>query len=225
MRLMRKAGLLATSFPEVDALYGVPQNPEHHPEVDTGIHTEMALQMAELLGASTRAKFAVLTHDLGKALTPVNELPKHVDHEIRGLDPVATLCDRHQVPLDWKNLALLVCEFHLHAHRAFEMRSTSVVKFLQNSGLDKEDTRFFEDFVVACEADKRGRLGKEEKPYHQGAFLREAYRALVAHPYSDGETMYTPGGIKTYEARLTGVRKARDPYRELRAPKQGPVAC
>ncbi len=220
---LRASGELARLLPEVEALYGVPQNPQHHPEVDTGVHTELCLQMAELLEAAPRARFAVLTHDLGKALTPSTEWPKHVDHEVRGLEPVRAVCERLAVPADWQTLALLVCEYHLHAHRAFEMRSTSVVKFLQQTRLDAELHGLFDDFVVACEADKRGRTGKEANPYAQGAFLRAAMVELRARPYPPGADMYAAEGVKVYAERLLAVRRARDPYRELRA--AAPVTC
>lgn len=215
-------GELARLLPEVEALYGVPQNPLHHPEVDTGVHTELCLQLAERLGASPRARFAVLTHDLGKALTPSAEWPKHVDHELRGIEPVRAVCERLAVPEDWQALALLVCEYHLHAHRAFEMRSTSVVKFLQQTRLDSEVHPLFEDFIIACEADKRGRTGKEDKPYDQGAFLRAAMAELRLRPYPEGADMYAPAGVKVYGERLTAVRRARDPYRDLRS---APAVC
>jgi tRNA nucleotidyltransferase (CCA-adding enzyme) len=208
---LRASGWLAGHLPEVDALYGVPQSPEHHPEVDTGIHIELCLMMAERLGASARARFAVLMHDLGKALTPKDELPKHIDHETRGLVPVAAVCERLGVPVDWRDLALLMCELHLHAHRALEMRSSSVVKFMQSAGFDQSEDAFFEDFVVACEADKLGRTGKEGQPYPQGQFLRVARRDLVALPYSIGTDMYSlPGGVRVYEERLQAVKRLKD---------------
>ncbi|MCC5612633.1 HD domain-containing protein, partial [Nostoc sp. CHAB 5834] len=177
LRSMRASGQLAELLPEVDALYGVPQNPEHHPEVCTGLHTEMCLDMAERLNATPAAKFAVLMHDLGKALTPKNELPKHIDHENRGIEPVTEVCNRLGAPQDMRELALAVCEYHLDAHRSLIMRSQSVLRFTERTGLLK-GTQYAEDFLVACEADARGRLGKEENPYPQGKFLRRVLNAL-----------------------------------------------
>lgn len=195
-------------LPEVEALYGVPQNAEHHPEICTGIHTELCLKMAETIGASDVAKFAVLVHDLGKALTPKDELPKHVDHEHRGLVPVKAVCDRLSAPTSFVKVALAVCESHLHAHRAFEMRSKSMLKFVDGLAL-KKDSAFAEDFLKACEADKRGRLGKEDRPYRQGAFLREVVKELNGLPDFISEEQNTREWQDWHNARLAAVRRAR----------------
>lgn len=207
-------GKLASYLPEVDRLFGVPQHPEYHPEVDTGVHVAMCLDVAHQLRASKRARFAVLVHDLGKALTPADELPAHVGHERRGLRPTQQVCDRLVVPTDWRKLALLVGEYHLHAHRVFEMRSTSVVKFLQKSGLDTVEPDFFEDFVIACEADKRGRTGRQEQPYVQGAFLRCAWLSVCGHPYPPGADMHAPPGEQVYANRIAAVNRVREHFRE-----------
>ena len=206
------SGKLASYLPEVERLFGVPQRPEHHPEVDTGVHVAMCLDMAQRLGASEAARFAVLLHDLGKGLTPVDELPMHVDHEKRGLEPVETLCDRLAVPDYWRKLALLVCEYHLHAHRAFEMRSKSMLKLLNETGLEF-DLALLEDFLVACEADKRGRLGKEERPYRQGAYMRKAAQALQPIPMAPGTAILGRESQELHSLRLEAVRQAAAPFR------------
>ncbi len=221
-------GKLAPSMPEVDALFGVPQRAEHHPEVDTGVHTAMCLDMAHRLSASPAARFAVLVHDLGKALTPKDELPMHVDHEKRGLPPVKALCDRFAVPQDWRKLALLVCEYHLHAHRAFEMRSKSMLKLLNETGLEF-DLALLEDFVTACEADKRGRLGKTEAAYPQGAYMRQAGLALQGIPMAPGTPILDRETQDLHGARLFAVRKAGEPFRQAiekaRQGRQAPAGC
>jgi tRNA nucleotidyltransferase (CCA-adding enzyme) len=208
LRDLRASGQLAATLPEVDALYGVPQNPDHHPEICTGIHTEMCLEMAERLNATPAAKFAVLVHDLGKALTPKHELPKHVDHETRGLPPVAAVCERMGVPEAWRVLALAVCEYHLDAHRALEMRSQSVLRLVERAGLHT-DAQYAEDFLTACEADKRGRLGKEDNPYHQGQFLRRVLSATERLPALSVEQKPSREWQDRHAARLNVVREAR----------------
>ena len=206
------SGKLAAILPEVERLFGVPQRPEHHPEVDTGVHVAMCLDMAQRLDASEAARFAVLLHDLGKGLTPVNELPMHVDHEKRGLEPVETLCARLAVPGYWRKLALLVCEYHLHAHRSFEMRSKSMLKLLNETGLEF-DSALLEDFVIACESDKRGRLGKTEGDYPQGQYLLKAAQALQGIGMAPGTLILDRDTQELHRVRLEAVRNAGLPFR------------
>lgn len=206
-------GKLAAYLPEVELLFGVPQRPEHHPEVDTGVHVAMCLDVAHRLAASPAARFAVLLHDLGKGLTPKDELPMHVDHEKRGLEPVVALCDRLGVPDDWRKLALLVCEYHLHAHRAFEMRSKSILKLLNETGLEF-DLVLLEDFVIACEADKRGRLGKAETDYPQGQYLRQAALAVQGLPMAPGTPIMDRDTQEQHRSRMEAVRTAGLPFRQ-----------
>lgn len=219
------SGKLALLLPEVDRLFGVPQRPEHHPEVDTGVHVAMCLDMAARLDASEAARFAVLLHDLGKGLTPADELPMHVDHERRGLGPVRGLCDRLAVPDGWRKLALLVCEYHLHAHRAFEMRPKSMLRLLNETGLEFDST-LLEDFLVACEADKRGRLGKTEADYPQAQYMRRAARALQVVPMAPGTPIEGRDNQMRYRARLDAVFDAGLPSRHALEPaKVLPESC
>ncbi|KWU19196.1 hypothetical protein AS149_13195 [Burkholderia cenocepacia] len=162
-------------------MYGIPQTPEHHPEVDTGSHIELTLEAAALLSNDPAVRFAALVHDLGKALTPRNELPQHIDHEKAGLKPVGEVCERFKVPADWRELALLVCEHHLSVHRAFEMAARSVIRLFDNAGL-VERPMLVEPFLLAVEADKRGRAGRLNAAYPQGAYLREAFAVLAGMP-------------------------------------------
>jgi tRNA nucleotidyltransferase (CCA-adding enzyme) len=204
----RASGWLAQHLPEVDALYGVPQTASHHPEVCTGAHIELCLAVAASLSDRFDVRFAVLNHDLGKALTPQEEWPRHVNHEHSGVKPLKHVCDRLQIPEATRKLALLVCEYHLHAHRFFELNDTSVVKFFDKTGL-LEDEVLAEGFILACESDARGRLGKHDNPYGQGDFMRAARKAVQAHPYPAGVTMQDPQGNRIHATRAQAVREVR----------------
>lgn len=174
LRVLHECGALARILPEVDALYGVPQAPQYHPEIDTGVHTEMVLDMAvQLAPGDVAVAFAALTHDLGKALTPKDELPKHLGHEKSGLIPLEGLIKRWKTPTDAAELARTVCVYHLHAHRALESRTGTLLDLIERcDGLRRPDK--FKSFVLACEADKRGRLGWENYDYPQRDLLLKA---------------------------------------------------
>ena len=216
---LQKSGELVNFLPEVSALYGVPQSAEYHPEVDTGIHIEMCLEIAERMELSPAARFAVLVHDLGKAKTPKKDWPKHHDHERSGLRPVNAVCERLWISKYTTELALLVCEHHLTSHRSLEMRATSVVQFMSNTGLEFNPT-LLNDFVGACEADKRGRLGSFDKDYRQGQFLREVRQTLEALPMPVGTTAQTVSveAAEAHNARLRAVRPLMHKYLESAGP-------
>lgn len=205
------SGWLKAHLPEVDALYGVPQTAIHHPEVDTGRHIELCLEMSARLGADFETRFAVLSHDLGKGLTPPNEWPKHVNHEHGGLAPVNAVCGRFNLPAEVQKLALLVCEWHLHCHRAFEMGNASVVKFLDSTGMLANEV-LFERFVLACECDARGRLGKQDDPYERGKFLRAVRQAIVPMEYPAGIDMHHPAGNRIHQQRVAAVARIRTQF-------------
>jgi tRNA nucleotidyltransferase (CCA-adding enzyme) len=180
LRTLHDAGALAAILPEVDALYGVPQRAEYHPEVDTGMHVEMVCDMAAKLAPGDDViGFAALTHDLGKACTPADVLPKHIGHESAGLAPLRALCDRLKVPTAHRQLAIVVCREHLNVHRFDELRATTVHDLLQRCDGFRNPQRIAQ-MAVACEADKRGRLGLEDVPYPQGATLVAALDAARA---------------------------------------------
>ncbi|HEY1588459.1 MAG TPA: multifunctional CCA tRNA nucleotidyl transferase/2'3'-cyclic phosphodiesterase/2'nucleotidase/phosphatase, partial [Rhodanobacter sp.] len=180
LRVLRKCGALAVLFPEIDALYGVPQRAEFHPEIDTGVHLEMVLDAAARLApGDDLVGFCALTHDLGKALTPVDELPRHVGHEHRGVAPLHALAARLKVPTEHAALAELVCREHLNAHRAFELKPATVLKLLGALDALRRPARL-DVFLAACEADKRGRPGHEQDAYPQAAYLRAARAAAAA---------------------------------------------
>jgi len=172
-RVLRDCGALKALFPEVDALFGVPQRAEHHPEIDSGVHTLMVLEQAAPLSATSEVRWAALLHDLGKADTPADILPRHIGHEKRGLTRVNALCDRIRAPNAHRELALSACEFHLLAHRARELTGKTLLKLLRAIGALRPQGHF-EAFLAVCEADARGRLGKEDTHYPQADYLRRA---------------------------------------------------
>ncbi|GAB3320027.1 multifunctional CCA addition/repair protein [Haliea atlantica] len=173
VQVLRACGALTALLPEVDALYGVPQSPEHHPEIDTGLHTELVLTQAARLSPDTDVRFSALLHDLGKARTPEAEWPRHIAHERRGVALVREVCARLRCPNAHRDLALAVCEYHLLVHRARELRGKTLLKLLRATGALRQPQRF-EAFLLACEADARGRTGLEARDYPQGDYLRGA---------------------------------------------------
>lgn len=219
IQVLRDCGALAALMPEVDALFGVPQRVEYHPEVDTGIHTLMVLQQAALLSADTAVRFAALVHDLGKGITPREELPRHIAHEHRGVPLVKALCQRLKVPNRHRNLALSVCEYHLLCHQAGELRGKTVLKLLRATGALRQ-SELLEPFLLACEADARGRLGLEQWPYPQADYLR---RALAVVRDVSAETFREQGiSGKALGAAIHAEQVQRlDALRKTAAPARG----
>ena len=170
---LRDCGALQIILPELDCLFGVPQPEEHHPEIDTGIHTLMVLEQACLLSDDSDVRFAALMHDLGKGTTPKTEWPRHIEHEARGADIVKQVCQRLRIPNEFRDLAERTARFHLHYHRALELKPATVVKTLEQLDAYRKPERF-EKFLLASEADARGRPGFEDKEYPQGNFFRQA---------------------------------------------------
>ena len=173
---LRDCGALARIFPELNALFGVPQPAQHHPEIDTGVHVLMVLEQAALLSDKTTVRFAALMHDLGKALTPAENWPSHHGHETLGIDALKILVRRLRVPNNYQKLALQVMQYHTHCHRVFELRPGTVCDMLASICAFKADNQL-DDFILACEADARGRLGLEHKPYPQADYIRAAQKA------------------------------------------------
>ena len=171
--VLRACGALKVLFPEIDALYGIPQRPEYHPEIDCGIHTMMSLQQACKANYSLDVRFAVLVHDLGKALTPQEEWPRHIMHEQRGIQPVTEVCDRLRVPTNTKQLAIVVCKEHLKCHQALTLKPGTLWRLLQRLDVLRRPERV-EAFIQACECDSRGRLGLENRDYPQSRYVLEA---------------------------------------------------
>ncbi|MGY6553557.1 MAG: multifunctional CCA addition/repair protein [Wenzhouxiangella sp.] len=176
IEVLREVGALQRILPELDALFGVPQAAEHHPEIDAGQHTLLVLDRAAVLNAALPVRFAVLLHDLGKALTPRADWPAHHGHERRGLPLIRAVCERLRVPTECRELALLVSEFHLQAHRALELRPASLVRLLEQLDAFRRPQRL-SPFLQACEADYTGRSGLSGRAYPQAERLRLAYQA------------------------------------------------
>jgi len=177
LRTLRACGALAVVLPEVDALYGVPQRAEYHPEVDTGVHVELVCDMAaQLAPGDAVIGFAALTHDLGKALTPAQVLPRHIGHEGAGLAPLRALCERLKVPAAQRQLAEIACREHLNIHRLFELRDSTVHDLIARCDGFRQPARIAQ-LALVCEADARGRAGLADSNYPQGP---ELLRLLAA---------------------------------------------
>jgi tRNA nucleotidyltransferase (CCA-adding enzyme) len=179
IEVLKDCGALAHILPEIDALFGVPQPPEHHPEIDTGVHTLMVLTQASRLSSVPCVRFAALVHDLGKGTTPRNQWPQHAGHEQRGRVLVRSLAARLRLPREYADLGALVAEYHLHGHRALELRPQTLLATLEALDVFRRPGRL-EQFMLACEADFRGRLGFEERTYPQAAYVRAAAAAARA---------------------------------------------
>jgi len=177
--VLRDCGALKVIFPEVDRLFGVPQPPQWHPEIDTGVHVMLCLKRAAQLDAPVTVRFAVLAHDLGKGTTPPDQWPRHVMHESRGLSLVDALCSRLKVPTAHRELARMTCQQHTNVHRALELRPETVLKLLEECDAFRRPERFRE-LLLACQCDAQGRTGLEEKPYPQREYLQNAFAAASA---------------------------------------------
>jgi len=181
---LRDCGVLARLFPEIDALFGVPQTAKYHPEIDTGLHVMMALQASAALGHDNETRFAVLMHDLGKAMTPAELLPSHHGHEARGKNPVRAFCKRWRVPRAHTELALVTTELHLLAHRCWELKPATLLKLFTRADSLRKPGRFVK-MLDACHADIRGRGGCADSAYPQAAYLAELNAKLIAMDISE----------------------------------------
>ena len=170
---LRECGALARLVPEIENLYGVPQPPKHHPEIDCGVHTMMTVQQAASLSDNAQVRFAAVMHDLGKATTPKDILPSHYGHEQRGVELIKHLCERLAVPNDYRDLAVMVSAFHTHCHRSMELNAKTLLETLEQTDALRRPDRF-QDFLSACEADARGRTGFENRQYPQAPYLMQA---------------------------------------------------
>ncbi len=212
LRTLHDSDALKVVLPEVDALYGVPQRAQYHPEVDTGVHVELVCDMAaQLAPGDTVIGFAALTHDLGKALTPASELPRHVMHEQRGLAPLRTLCERLKVPAAHRELAIMACREHLNVHRLFELRDETVHDLLARCDGFRKPERIAQLGLV-CEADKRGRTGHADSDYPQRDELQRLHAAASAIRGADvvSEGVQGPAlGAALRKARIAAIQHAR----------------
>ena len=214
---LRACSALERILPELDNLFGVPQPAIHHPEIDTGIHSLMCLQQAVKLSDKPEVRFAALVHDLGKGLTSPEYWPSHHGHEQKGLPVLDALCARLRVPNNFKSLARHVMEYHTHCHKAFELRASTLTDVLQNLGAFKADNSL-PDFLLACEADAKGRTGFEERPYPQAKLFSNA--ALAANAIDNTEIINSGlQGPKFGEAlrglRIKAVTEVINSYKSL----------
>jgi tRNA nucleotidyltransferase (CCA-adding enzyme) len=179
--VLRECGALAKLLPEAERLWGVPQRADYHPEVDTGVHLMMVMDMSARLRAPLAVRFACLTHDLGKGTTPADILPRHLRHEERSVQLLKGVCERLRVPTECRELADVVAREHSHVHRSGELGAQALVRLLERCDAFRKPQRF-EQVLLACECDARGRLGKEEEPYPQRTRLLAALAAAQSVP-------------------------------------------
>jgi tRNA nucleotidyltransferase (CCA-adding enzyme) len=212
---LRDCGALEVIFPEIAALYGVPQPARWHPEIDTGVHVMMALECAVRLGASTPVRFAVLMHDLGKAATPRDQWPSHHGHEEAGVTLIEALAARLRVPKEYTDLAVLTARHHGLVHRALELKPATILTLLEKTDALRRPERFA-SLLLACEADARGRKGLEERAYPQADYLKLAQRTAAAVTLSEDERQGLVG--PAIKEKLTEKRLlALTPIRPIRA--------
>jgi len=210
IELLRQCGALRIIMPELDALFGVPQRPEWHPEIDTGEHTLLTLQVAAARNASTPIRFALLMHDLGKALTPQDQWPRHHGHEQLGVSAIEALCARLRVPQEFRELSILASRYHTHVHRGLELRATTILELLEASDAFRRPERFA-DFLEVCECDARGRLGLQDQSYPQRARIKSAWAAARAVTWDERERAGLEGpqiGERLRALRLAAIKKS-----------------
>ncbi|EAQ98026.1 multifunctional CCA addition/repair protein [Congregibacter litoralis] len=234
IEVLRDCGALKALLPEVDALFGIPQKATYHPEVDTGIHVLMVLKQAALLSrkktrrehveinsahhtegpesGNSQVVFAALTHDLGKGITPTDVLPGHRGHEQAGLPLVEDVCKRFKVPNAHRQLALTVCEYHLHMHRARELRGDTLLKLLEATGALRQPERF-NNYLLTCEADSRGRKGMENRDYPQADYLRQARD--IANAVTVAELKASSPETQSLEGKAIGDALKKERIRRL----------
>ena len=214
LRTLHDCGALAVVLPEVDALYGVPQRAEYHPEVDTGVHQELVSDMAARLApGDALIGFAALTHDLGKTLTPKDRLPRHIGHEHAGLAPLDGLCARLKVPAAFRELAMIACREHLNVHRIDELRDETLHDLIARCDGFRKPERIGQ-LALVCECDKRGRLGSAEDAYPQADRLRAAHAAAIAINARDiaADGITGPAvGEALRRARIAAIAQTRGP--------------
>lgn len=206
--ILRDCGALARLLPELDRLWGVPQRAEYHPEVDTGVHAMMVLDMSARLQAPLPVRFACLCHDLGKGTTPADVLPRHIDHERRSVSLLLQVCERWRVPNDCKELAEVVAREHGNIHRSGDLKPAALLRLLERCDAVRKPERF-EQALQACECDARGRLGFEESAYPQRRRLSDALQAALAVETGPVAQAAAKSGLKG-KAIGDAVSKARE---------------
>jgi tRNA nucleotidyltransferase (CCA-adding enzyme) len=206
--VLRTCGALQKILPELDRLWGVPQPPQHHPEIDTGIHVMMVIDYAAKQNFSLPVRFAALVHDLGKGTTPADILPRHIGHEIRSVDLLKEVAKRLRVPNDCKELAMIVAKFHGKLHAVPQMKPRTLLEFLIDLDAIRQPQRF-EDFLKACECDSRGRTGLENCALPEADLLKKLLQAALTVDAGAIASAFTqPEKIKeaVFEARLNAIK-------------------
>jgi len=212
IQVLRDCGALAVIFPEIDALFGVPQPPQWHPEIDTGVHVLLCLRRAADLQAPLSVRFATLVHDLGKGITPREHWPKHHGHEATGVHLVEQLCERLRPPTALRDLARLVCQHHTNIHRARQLRADTLLELLGKCDALRRPERWSE-LLLACQIDAQGRTGLEHQPYAQRDYLEQARAVAAACVLNDSErdTLAGPDIARVLqERRLAALQLLRD---------------
>lgn len=211
VEVLRECAALAVLYPEIDRLFGVPQRADYHPEIDTGVHTLMTLRQAAKLSTDPTVRFAALVHDLGKGTTPAGILPSHFGHEERGVPLIHAVCDRYRIPNDFRELAIPVARLHLLCHTVFELRPVTVLRIFKAVDAFRQPARF-ERFLLAVEADARGRLGYEDSDYAQARWLR----TLFHHLQTLSPREFVERGLKGAAIGAALDRRRLDEIRRLR---------
>ncbi len=208
---LRDCGALAVVFPEIDALFGVPQPPKWHPEIDCGLHTLMVVEQSAKLSEDVDVRFAALVHDLGKATTRQSDLPSHPGHERRSVKLVHGMSERLPVPRACRELGALVAEYHAHCHRAFELKPATILKVLQKLDAFRRPERF-RKFLLASEADARGRTGFEDRAYPQADYFERAWREasqVTADQVDDAKASGAEIGAAIDKMRLKAIKAVK----------------
>ena len=225
LEVLRDCGALARLLPEADRLWGVPQRAEYHPEVDTGVHLLMVLDMSARLGASLPVRFACLTHDLGKGTTPADVLPRHIGHEIRSARLLQDVCERWRVPTDCRELADVVAREHGNIHASGGFGAAALVRLLERCDAFRKPARFA-DALLACECDARGRLGFDERAYPQRARLLAALEIAQSVVTAHVAAMAAASGLKgkavgdaVHAARVTALENRKEIFQNQEAPE------
>ena len=212
--VLRDCGALKALLPEVDRLWGVPQRADYHPEVDTGVHLMMVLDMVAQLNAPLTVRYACLGHDLGKGTTPADILPRHIGHEERSVKLLKAVNDRLRVPTDCRELAEVVAREHGNIHRSGEFGAAALVRLLERCDAIRKPQRF-DEVLLACECDARGRLGQHDSAYPQRLRLRQALDAALAVPTAQVAEQAQAAGLsgkavgeQVHAARVAAVAQA-----------------
>jgi tRNA nucleotidyltransferase (CCA-adding enzyme) len=211
-KVLRDCGALERIYPEIDALFGVPQPAQWHPEIDTGIHTLMVLDQAALLSSECKVRFAALVHDLGKGTTPPEQWPSHRGHEERSVSLIDALADRLRLPTEYRDLSIIVARYHGIVHRAFELRAKTILEFIERADGFRRPERFTLA-LLACEADARGRTGLEQMPYPQREYLQAARDAAAAVKPSAEDIAAQDGAkiaLRLHERRVHAIAELRE---------------